>query len=215
MEFDDLKHIKSIRVYSLKYDITKRTNNTVEIMRFITTSPNLPGYLYLNRAYRRIELVNTNTWKAQRGWSKHDLDYGDRDEIRLITLSNDGSYLAMNINWNDCIRFVDLRKHDGQLTLIKRIRMPNDSVSLFQRAQLPFNQEKWLVVDDKNQCYHVSANRDDPTITLMRTDCIQAIENVPIRLRFIRNNSYVLVGAVIGNGKQNRGILSFYKLPAQ
>ncbi|CAF3786320.1 unnamed protein product [Rotaria sp. Silwood1] len=214
MKFDDLIHIKSIRVYSLKYDTTNRCNKAVELLRFITTSPNLHDYLFLNRGYRRIELVNTNSWKIVRGWSKQDLDYGERDEIRLITCSYDGAYLAMNIKWNDRVEFVDLRKHDGQMTLIKRIRTPDDSLSLNHRIQVPFDQEKWLVVDEQNQCYKVSANPHDERIILVRTDQVQAIENVPIRLRFFRNHEYLLVGAVIGNSRQKQGVLKFYKVPA-
>jgi hypothetical protein len=213
IEFDELIPISSIRVYSLKRDTMNRTSNAEEILRFITTSPNLPGYLYLNRHYRRIELINTNSWKLQRGWSKHDLDYTDRDEIRTITCSHDGTYLAMNIKWNDCVEFIDLRKHDGQMTLMKRIRMPNDSFSLFHRAQIPFEKDKWLLINEKNQFYMVSTNPDDERIIPMRTDDIQAIENVPIRLRFIHNGGSLLVGAVFGNSRQKKGVLKFYKFP--
>jgi hypothetical protein len=214
MEFDDLNQISSIRVYSLKYDTTNRTGgNATELLRFITTSPNIPGYLYLNRGYRRIELVNTNSWRFQRGWSKHDLDYGERDEIRSIKFSYDGTYLAMNIRWNDRVEFIDLRKHDDQLSLMKRIRMPKDSASLSHRAQIPFDHKKWLVIDEKNQFYKVSANPDDQSIIPIRTDYIRAIENVQIRLCFVRNHSYILVGEVIGDHRQKQGVFSFYKLP--
>ncbi|UJR16881.1 hypothetical protein I4U23_003779 [Adineta vaga] len=213
-KFDDITPIKSIRAYSLKHDTANRCNNTYDLLRFITTSPNLPGYLYLNRGYRRIELVNTNSWKMNRGWSKQDLNYSDRDEIRLITCSYDGSYLAMNIKWNDCERFVDLRKRDGQLTSIKRIRMEKDTSSLLLRIQVPFDQEKWLIVDENNnQCYKVSADPDDEKIIPMRTDHIQAIENVPIHLRFVCNNKYLLVGSVVGSDTQKQGVFKFYKLP--
>jgi hypothetical protein len=215
MEFDCLTLIKSIRVYSLKYDTTNRSGKDVEILRFITTSPNLPDYLYLNRGYRRIELVNTNSWMALRGWSKQDLDYGERDEIRSIVCSYDGSYLAMNIKCNHRVEFIDLRKHDGQMTLIKRIRMPNDSSSLSHRAQIPFDQEKWLVIDEKNQFYKASANPDDGKITLIRTQHIQAIENVPVRLRFVRNGSYLLVGEVIGSSQQKQGVFRFYRFSSR
>ncbi|CAF3304362.1 unnamed protein product, partial [Rotaria sp. Silwood2] len=81
IEFDSLTHIKPIRAY-LAYGTTNRSAKPVEILRCIATSPNLLDYLFLNRGYRRIELVNTNSWKALRGWSKQDLDYGERDEIR-------------------------------------------------------------------------------------------------------------------------------------
>jgi hypothetical protein len=214
VEFDDLSQISSIRVYSLKYDTTNRTGNATELLRFITTTPSIPGYLYLNRGYRRIELVNTNSWRYQRGWSKHDLDYGERDEIRSIKLNYEGTYLAMNIRWNERVEFIDLRKHDDQLTLMKRIRMPKDSASLSHRVQIPFGEKKWLVVDEKNQCYKVSADPDDQSIIPIRTDHIRAIENVQIRLCFVRNYSYLLVGEVIGDDKQKQGVFSFYKLPA-
>ena len=213
MEFGELNIINSIRVYSLKYDTTNRTGNAAELLRFITTSPNIPGYLYLNRGYRRIELLNTNSWKYQRGWSKCDLDYGERDEIRSIKLSYEGTYLAMNIKWNDCLEFIDLRKHDDQLTLLKRIRMPKDSASLSHRVQIPFGQKKWLVIDEKNQCYKVSADPDDQSIIAIRTDQIRALENVQVRLSFICNDTYLLVGKVIGDHKQKQGVFSFYKLP--
>ncbi len=213
--FDCLTLIKSIRVYSLKYDTTNRSGKVPEILRFITTSPNLPNYLYLNRGYRRIELVNTNSWMVLRGWSKQDLDYGERDEIRSIACSYDGSYLAMNIKWNGRVEFIDLRKHDVQMSLIKRIRTPDDSSSLSHRAQIPSDQEKWLVIDEKNQFYKVSANPDDEKIILIRTDHIQAIENVPVRLRFVRNGSYLLVGEVIGSSKQKQGVFRFYKFPSR
>ena len=214
MEFDSLNHIKHVRVYSLKRDTTNRCNNAVELLRFITTSPNLHDYLFLNRGYRRIELINTNSWKLERGWSKQDLEYGERDEIRSITCSYDGSYLAMNIKSNDRVRFIDLRKRDGQMTLMKRVRMPDDSLALYHRAQIPFDQEKWLAVDEANQCYKISANPDDEKITLVRTEDIQAIKNVGIRFRFIHNGNYLLVGAVLGNSRQKQGVLKFYKIPA-
>ena len=214
MEFDGLNHIKYVRVYSLKHDTTNRCNNAVELLRFITTSPNLHDYLFLNRGYRRIELINTNSWKLERGWSKQDLYYGERDEIRLITCSYDGSYLAMNIRLNDRVKFIDLRKHDGQMTLMKRIRMSNDSLSLYHGRQIPFDQEKWLAVDEANQCYKISANPHDETITLVRTEDVQAIKNVRIRFRFICNGNYLLIGAVIGNSRQKQGVLKFYKIPA-
>jgi len=213
LEFDDLKMVSSIRVYSLKHDTTQRAGNAVELLRFLTTSPGLSGYLYLNRGYRRIELVNTNSWRFQRGWSKFDLDYGERDEIRSIKLSYEGTYLAMNIRWNDRLKFIDLRKHDDQLTLLKRIRMPKDSASLSHRVQIPFGEKKWwLIVDEKNQCYKVSTDPNDDRIIPIRTDQIQAIENVQIRLCFACNYSYLLVGKVIGDYKHKQGVFSFYKL---
>lgn len=216
VEFGLLNHIQSIRVHSLKFDTTDRPCNALEILRSVTTSPNLPDYLFLNRGYRRVELVNTNSWKVKRGWSKQDLDYGERDEIRLITCSYDGSYLAMKIKWNDQVTFIDLRKNDGQMTLIKSIRMPDDSLSLIHRIQIPFDQEKWLVLDnEKHQFYTVSANPDDKDIRRMRTDHVQTIENVTIHLRFVRNNTYLLLGTVIRNSRQKHGVFSFYKCPAR
>jgi hypothetical protein len=214
MEFDKLETISSIRVYSIRHDTTNRTGNSKEILRFITTSPNKPGYMYLNRGYRRIELVNTNSWKAQRGWSKHDLDYGEQDEIRSIKWSYDGTYLAINIKLNHRVGFIDLRKHDGQMTLMKTIRMPNDSASLSHRVQIPFGQYKWLIIDENNQCYKVSADPTDKSIIPIRTDHVQAIENVQIRLCFALNHRYLLVGEVIGDHKQKHGMFRFYKLPA-
>ncbi|CAF0928451.1 unnamed protein product [Adineta steineri] len=104
MEFDCLTQIHSIRAYSLKQEKTDQKNQTLELLRVITTSPNLPDYLFLNRGYRRLESVNTNTWKVMRGWSKQDLDYGNQDTIGLITCSYDGSYLAMKIKWNERLR---------------------------------------------------------------------------------------------------------------
>ena len=214
VKFGDLVHIKPIHAYSLKFDTTHRSNNAVEILRFITTSPNLPGYLFLNRGYRRIELINTNSWKMRRGWSKEDLDYGEGDEIRLITFNYAGTYLAMNIKSNGRVEFVDLRKYDDQITLMKRIRMPDDSLPLHHRIQIPFGQETWLVVNEKNQCYKISADPHDKSMTLVRTDDVQAIENVLIRMRFVCNHSYLLVGAVTGNSRQKQGVLKFYKIPA-
>lgn len=213
VEFDCLNLISSIRVYSLKHDTTNRAGTGTEILRFITTSSNLPGYLYLNRGYRRLELVNTNSWRCQRGWSRLDLDYGERDEIRSIKLSYEATYLALNIKWNERLEFVDLRKHDDQLTLMKRIRMPKDSASLSHRVQIPFGQKKWLVIDEGNQCYKVSADPDDQRIIPIRTDYIRAIENIQARLCFVRNGTYLLVGKVIGDYKQKQGVFSFYKLP--
>jgi len=44
--------------------------------------------MYLNRSYQQLELVNTNAWKVQRGWSKEDLDYDKFDVIKSITFCN-------------------------------------------------------------------------------------------------------------------------------
>ena len=157
----------------MKYDTTQRAGNATELLRFLTTSPSLSGYLYLNRDYRRIELVNTNSWRSQRGWSKFHLDYGERDEIRSIKLSYESTYLAMNIQWNDRLDFIDLRTHDDQLTLLRRIRMPKDSASLSHRVQIPLGEKKWwLIVDEKNQCYKVSTDPNDDRIIPIRTDQI-------------------------------------------
>lgn len=217
MKFNALDHISSIRVRSLRFGPTdhKRPNGALEILRYITVSPNLPDRLFLNREYRRLELINTNSWKIMRGWSKDDLDYGARDRIKLITLSLDGSYLAMNIDWNDKIRFIDLRKIDGQLSLMKRIRMPDDSLSLRQRLQVPFEQNKWIVVDDNGRCYKVSTNPADEQIVPIITDKIQSIPNVTIYLRLVRDNTYLLVGSVAGDRRQKHGVLSFHKLLAR
>ena len=92
----------------------------------------------------------------------------------------------------DRLDFIDLRTHDDQLTLLKRIRMLEDSASLSHQVQIP--------LDEKNQCYKVS------------TDLIQAIENVQVRLCFACNYSYLLVGKVIGDYKHKQGVFSFYKL---
>ncbi|CAF1032948.1 unnamed protein product [Adineta steineri] len=214
MEFDCFTQIKPIRAYSLQYGRMNQYDKALELLRFITTSPNLPDYLFLNRGYRRLESVNTNTWKVMRGWSKQDLDYGNQDRIGLITCSYDGSYLAMKIKSNERLWFIDLRKCDDQLTLIKRISMQKGSVFLLHRIQVPFDQEKWLIIDAKNKCYKVSANPNDMNIISMRTDDVQAIESVPIHLRFVRNNEYVLVSAVVGDSRRKQGVLKFYKLSA-
>jgi len=55
------------------------------------------------------------------------------------------------------VKFVDLRKHDNQLSLLKRIRMSKDAVSLSYKAQVVFNSDAWFLVDEKNQCYIASA----------------------------------------------------------
>jgi hypothetical protein len=214
MEFDDLTHINSIRVYSLNHHPTHRSNNHPEMLRFITTSAGLPDHLFLNRGYRRVELINTNSWKVRRGWSKQDLDYGELNEIRLITCSFDGSYVAMNIRWNDRVRFIDLRKNDDQMNLIKSIRMTDDSLPLRLRIQVPFAPEQWLVIDEKNQCYKVSADPHDQKIIPMRTDHMQAMEYLPAHFRFVRDHKYLLVGAVIGNSTRKHGVFNFYKLSA-
>ncbi|CAF1343823.1 unnamed protein product [Adineta ricciae] len=214
VKFGDFIYIKSIHVYSLKYDVTQRCSKAAEFFRFITTSPGLPDYLFLNRGYRRIELINTNSWMMKRGWSKVDLDYEENDEIRLITLNLAGTYLAMNIRCNDRVEFVDLRKYDDQLTLMKRIPKANNSFPLDHRMQIPFGRETWLVINDKNQCYKISADPNDKSMVPIRTDEVQAIENVSIRMRFVCNNTYLLVGAVTGNSKQKQGVLKFYKIPA-
>lgn len=212
MQFHQLDHIHSIRAYSLNYQPTFRTNERLEILRCMTTSERKPGFLFLNRGYRRIELVNTNAWKRTMGWSKHDLGYSDEHEIRLIKCSFDGLYLAMKITWNDRVKYVDLRRTDDQLSLIKSIQLSGGSVSLLLRLQVPFKSEKWLVIDETNQLYKVSADANDQTVTSIRTDRVQALENLPIHLRFIEHNRYILVGAVIGNHKDKRGVFRFYKI---
>ncbi|CAF1684710.1 unnamed protein product [Adineta ricciae] len=214
MNFDELSHIKYIKVHPLKGDTPIRGNSFVELLRYITSSPNLPDYLYLNRGYRRIELINTSSWKIKRGWSKQDLNYDDQHELKLITLSFDGNCLVMNVKWNDCERFIDLRKHDGQLILIKRIRMENESSALLHRIQIPFEQDFWLIIDDnRNQLYKVSIDPNDERIVPIKTNQIKAIQNVPSHFRFIPNQKYLLVGAVIGNSTQKQGVFKFFRLP--
>ncbi|CAF1343803.1 unnamed protein product [Adineta ricciae] len=80
--------------------------------------------------------------------------------------------------------------------------------------QIPFGRETWIVINDKNQCYKISADPNDKSMVPIRTDEVQAIENVSIRMRFVCNNTCLLVGAVTGCGRQKQGVLRFYKIPA-
>jgi hypothetical protein len=212
VELNKLTHIHPIQAYFSGNVPGSRTNRTREILRFITTSPSLHDYLFLNRAYCLIEQVNTNSWQVLREWSKQTLTYDEQDEIRLITCSQDGSYLAMNIHLNRCVWVVDLRKIDAQLTPMKRIRMPNDSSSLYHKIQSPFDQEKWIAISERNQFYLVSINPQDDRILSIRAENVQAIENAAISLRFVLNHQYLLVGALIKNGYEKQGVLNFYKV---
>ena len=209
---DKLTHIHPIQAYFSGNVAGSRKNRPREIFRFITTSPSLPDYLFLNRAHYLIEQVNTNSWQVLREWSKQTLTYDEQDEIRLITCSQDGSYLAMNIHLNRCVWVIDLRKIDAQMTSLKRIRMPNDSSSLYHKIQLPFDQKKWIAISERNQFYLVSINPQDERILPIRADNVQAIENTAISLRFVFNHQYLLVGALLDNGDEKQGVLSFYKL---
>jgi hypothetical protein len=212
VEFDQLTPIHPIRSHSSVNATSGRSNGNREILRFITTSSSLHNYLFLNRAYRVIEQVNTNSWQVLREWSKQDLEYDELDEMRLITCSRDGSYLAINIWLNRNLWVIDLRKIDVHMTPIKRIRMPNDSSPLYHKLQIPFDENQWLVINEKNQFYMVLTNPEDKTITPIQTDHVQAIENVAINLRFFHNNDYLLIGTVINNGTNKQGVFNFYKV---
>jgi hypothetical protein len=159
-----------------------------------------------------IQQINTNSWQILREWSKQDLEYDELDEIRLITCSRDGSYLAMNIHLNRKLWVIDLRKIDAHMTLMKRIRVPNDSSCLYHKLQMPFDENQWLVINEINQFCMVSANPEDKTITPIRTNHVEAIENVAINLRFCRNNDYLLIGTVVNNGTHNQGVFNFYRV---
>ena len=65
-------------------------------LRFITMATG--AYLYVNRGYHTIEQWNIQAWVCQSRWQKSRLDLNNRDEIRLITCSDDGKHLAMNIH---------------------------------------------------------------------------------------------------------------------
>ena len=212
LELDQLTPINPIRSRSSINARAGQSNDNREFLRFITTSSSLCDYLFLNRAYRVIEQVNTNSWQVLRQWSKQDLEYDELDEIRLITCSRDGSYLAMNIWLNRNLWVIDLRKIDVHMPPIKRIRMSNDSSPLYHKLQMPFDENQWLVINEKNQFYMVSTNPEDKTITLIRTDHMQAIENVAVNLRLFRNNDYLLIGTVINNGTNKQGVFNFYKV---
>lgn len=212
VEISQLKPINAIRSHPSANARTGRSNDNREILRFITTSPSLRDYSFLNRAYRVIEQVNTNSWQVLRQWSKQELEYDERDEIRLITCSLDGSYLAMNIWLNRNVWVIDLRKIDVHMPPIKRIRMPNDSSALYHKLQIPFDANQWLVINEKNQFSMVSTNPEDKTITSIRTDHVQAIENVAVNLRWFCDNEYLLVGTVSNVGTSKQGVLNFYKI---
>jgi hypothetical protein len=159
-----------------------------------------------------IQQINTNSWQILREWSKKDLEYDELDDIRLITCSHDGSYLAMNIYLNRKLWVIDLRKIDAHMTLMKRIRAPNDSSCLYHKLQMPFDEHQWLVINEINQFCMVSTNPEDKTITPIRTDHVQAIEKVAINLRFCRNNDYLLIGTVVNNGTDKQGVFNFYRV---
>ena len=212
VELHRLTHIHPIRAYPSGNDTSAPRKNAREILRFITTSPSLSDYLILNRDYRLIEQVNTNSWQVLREWSRKDLGYDEHDDIRMITCSLDGSHLAMNIFLNRRAWCIDLRKIDAHMTPIKRIRMPNDSASLYHKIQIPFDERNWLVTNENNQMYTVSTEPRDERITFIRTDHIQAIENVRISLRFFHNNEYLLVATAIKDDGTKRGVINFYKV---
>ncbi|CAF2152319.1 unnamed protein product [Rotaria magnacalcarata] len=214
-----LAHINQIRAYhDKKFALeassrgTQQATHIQERLRFITISPSPDHYLFLNYAYHTVEQWNMNSWQVLRKWPITDIGYNEKDEVRLITCSNDGTYLAMNVWLKSTHWIIDFKKIDSNMTHMKRINMSLNSLPLYHKIQIPFEEDQWLIINENNQFQIVYANSNDENMTPIRTEHVLPSRNSNVYLRFFRNNEYLIVGTVIGDGENRRGVLNFHKV---
>ncbi|CAF3524815.1 unnamed protein product [Rotaria socialis] len=191
---------------------TQQATHTQERLRFITISPSPDHYLFLNYAYHTIEQWNMNSWQVLRQWPITDMGYNEEDEVRLITCSNDGTYLAMNVWLKSTHWIIDFRKIDDNMASMKRINTSLNSLPIYHKIQIPFEEDQCLFINENNQFQIVYANSNDENMTLIRTEHVLPSRNSNVYLRFFRNNEYLIVGTVIGDGENRRGVLNLHRV---
>ncbi|CAF2171513.1 unnamed protein product [Rotaria magnacalcarata] len=98
------------------------------------------------------------------------------------------------------------------MTSMKRIGMSPNSLPIYHKIQIPFEEDQWLIANENNKFQIVSANSQDDTIKSIQTEYIVSNSNSKSYLRFFRNNEYLIVGTVIGDGENRRGVLNFHKV---
>jgi hypothetical protein len=180
-------------------------------MRYITISEKRQ-HLFLNRAYRDIELWDIKTWKSLGKWSKSILGYGNNDEIRLIGCSEDGSYIVMNIWFNKQISAIDFRRHDTSLSLLNRFES-RIALGFFFKLQVRDMSNVWLIIDDKHTIQALNLD-SDPTAEKIETEGLSREGNKSIdgyhhlHMRYF-GNDYLLVAMPRLDG---RGKLCFFRI---
>jgi hypothetical protein len=185
------------------------SNNYLRYITIIEKSQ----HLFLNRAYRDIELWSIETWKLLRKWPKRALGYGDGDEIRLISCSQDGSYLAMNIWFNRQTCAIDFRRHDMPLSLLNRFES-QVGLGLYHKLELRDIHNIWLIIDDRLTLYALNLNSDSPYEEVQAAG-LSKEENKTINgyhylhMRYFSDNKYLLVGMPRSDGG---GKLCFFRI---
>lgn len=184
---------------------------TDNYMRYITISEK-SQHLFLNRAYRCIELWDIKTWKCLEKWPKRTLGYGENDEIRLIDCSEDGSYIVMNIWFNRQTCAIDFRRHDTSLSLLNRFES-RVALGFFFKLQVQDMSNVWLVIDDKHTIQALNLDSDRMTEKIetegLRREGNKSIDGYHhLHMRYF-GNDYLLVGMPRPEG---RGKLCFFRI---
>ncbi|UJR29278.1 hypothetical protein I4U23_010492 [Adineta vaga] len=119
------------------------------------------------KPYDNINKLDEQIWDGFLwGPNKRSLYYNYIDEIRLITCSQNGEHLAMNVFLNQQKWVIDYRQTDFNLTHLKRTEAPIEyfpfrKLDLFSLVKEE-NSEKyseWLVIDEKNSFYTIGISQ--------------------------------------------------------
>ncbi|UJR19923.1 hypothetical protein I4U23_023055 [Adineta vaga] len=161
-------------------------------LRFISCTND--NKLFINHSYNKIEQYSIRTMFLYREWTKEILNYGNTDEIRRTTCSTTNEYIAFNVRLNKRNWVIDFRLIDDNLTLLKRIQIPE--LTLYHNLQL--SDKEWLTIGEKDQFFVLDQNykaiQIDSNVTIEAKESLDSSES----------NSF--------GTRRLTGVISFYEL---
>jgi hypothetical protein len=189
------------KIYSIdKY----RENND---LRFITCTNK---HVFINYSYHTIRQYDIPQWFLSREWSKKKLNYENVDEIRRTTCSLTNDYIAFNVRLDKCKWVIDFRRIDDNLTLLKRIQIPDLGI----KHKLQLSSHEWLISNEKNNFCVLNTFEEESNLKIVQTNIESESDIYP---RFFGN--YFIVPIVKkqhnielneNNIIQRQGVFYFY-----
>jgi hypothetical protein len=137
-----------------------RANND---LRFITCANK---HIFINYSYHTIRQYDIPQWFLSREWSKKRLNYQEDDEIRRTTCSTTYDYIAFNVRLEKCKWVVDFRRIDDNLTLLKRVQIPDLGI----KHKLQLSHYEWLVSNERNHFCVVKALEEESNPKIVETN---------------------------------------------
>ncbi len=177
-------------------------------LRFITCTNK---HVFINYFYHTIIQYDIAQRCHSREWSKTRLNYQEVDEIRRTTCSATNDYIVFNVRLDKCQWVVDFRRIDDNLTLFKRIQIPDLGI----KHKLQLSSHEWLVSSDKNNFCVVNTLGEESNLKIVETNIQSESDIYP---RFFGN--YFLVPIVRkqhntelneDNTIQRQGVIYFYQ----